>query len=124
MAAAGLGAYQCLLPTDEDETIVRLLASPRGNRPIAFSRWNGTDLILNGVSPIDGSLRARRPAEADGAVLKFNRTLLPARIAFARVTDAPLRFSSLAARMCNRLSEFDNRQCVICFEIFRSVIQE
>ena len=97
----GLGAYQYLLPTDEDETVARLLRIPAGKLVPEHSH-DGLELtlVLHGafsdatgryargdLQEVDGSLEHQPHAEAGGDCICL------------AVTDAPLRFNSWAARM-------------------------
>ena len=97
----GLGAYQCLLSTDEDETIVRLLRIPAGKLVPSHSH-DGMELtlVLNGAfSDSTGHYVRGDLQEADGLLEHQPQAAAGEDCICLAVTDAPLRFSSLAARM-------------------------
>ena len=97
----GLGAYQCLLPTDEDETIVRLLRIPAGNLVPSHSH-DGVELtlVLDGAfSDSTGRYVRGDLQEADGSLEHQPHAAVGADCICLVVTDAPLRFSSRAARI-------------------------
>ena len=97
----GLGAYQCLLSTDEDETIVRLLRIPAGKLVPSHSH-DGMELtlVLNGAfTDSTGHYVRGDLQEADGSLEHQPHAATGEDCICLAVTDAPLRFSSLAARM-------------------------
>ena len=97
----GLGAYQCLLPTDEDETIVRLLRIPAGNLVPSHSH-DGVELtlVLDGAfSDSTGRYVRGDLQEADGSLEHQPHAAVGTDCICLVVTDAPLRFSSRAARI-------------------------
>ena len=97
----GLGAYQCLLPTDEDETIVRLLRIPAGELVPSHSH-DGMELtlVLNGAfSDSTGHYVRGDLQEADGSLEHRPHAATGEDCICLAVTDAPLRFNSLAARI-------------------------
>jgi len=97
----GLGAYQCLLPTGEDESIVRLLRIPAGHLVPSHSH-DGMELtlVLNGAfSDSTGCYVRGDLQEADGSLEHQPHAAAGADCICLVVTDAPLRFSSRAARI-------------------------
>ncbi len=97
----GLSAYQYVLPTDEDETTVRLLRIPAGELVPSHSH-DGMELtlVLNGAfSDSTGHYVRGDLQEADGLLEHQPHAAAGEDCICLAVTDAPLRFSSLAARM-------------------------
>ena len=97
----GLSAYQYLLPTDEDETTVRLLRIPAGELVPSHSH-DGMELtlVLNGAfSDSTGHYVRGDLQEADGSLEHRPHAATGGDCICLAVTDAPLRFNSLAARI-------------------------
>ena len=97
----GLGAYQCLLPTVEDETVVRLLRIPAGKLVPSHSHGGlELTLVLHGeFSDSTGSYVRGDLQEADGSLEHQPHAADGEDCICLAVTDSPLRFSSRAARM-------------------------
>jgi len=101
----GLGAYQCLISTGEDETSVRLLRIPAG-KPVPSHTHGGLELTL----VLHGAFTDTTGQYARGDLQEASETLEHQPYAAAgedciclAVTDAPLRFSSIAARVVQPL---------------------
>ncbi len=97
----GLGAYQCLLSTSEDETVVRLLRIPAG-KPVPTHSHSGLELtlVLDGAfSDTTGHYARGDLQEADDSLEHQPHAAAGEDCICLAVTDAPLRFSSWAARL-------------------------
>ena len=101
----GLGAYQLLIPTNDDESTARLLRIPAG-RPLPTHSHNGPEvtLVLAGAfSDETGTYGRGDLQEADEDVDHQPHAAVGEDCICLAVTDAPLRFKSLAARMMQPL---------------------
>ena len=97
----GLGAYQCLIPTSNDQTTVRLLRIPAG-KPVPTHSHGGLELtlVLSGAfSDMTGHYGRGDLQEADETLEHQPYASEVEDCVCLAVTDLPLRFSSLAARM-------------------------
>jgi putative transcriptional regulator len=97
----GLGAYQLLIPTGDDGTTARLLRIPAG-RPVPTHSHGGLELtlVLSGAfSDSTGTYGRGDLQEADENVEHQPHAVEGEDCICLAVTDAPLRFKSLAARM-------------------------
>lgn len=97
----GLGASQCLLTTSEDGVTARLLRIPAG-RPVPEHTHGGLELtlVLSGAfSDSVGRYGAGDFQEADENLEHQPHAESGADCICLAVTDAPLRFKSLAARI-------------------------
>ena len=101
----GFGAYQCLVPTEDDGTTARLLRIPAG-RPVPSHSHGGLELtlVLSGAfSDSTGTYRRGDLQEADESIDHQPYATLGEDCICLAVTDAPLRFKSLGARMVQPL---------------------
>ncbi len=101
----GLGAYQCLIPTNDEETTARLLRIPAG-RPVPTHSHGGPELtlVLSGAfSDTTGTYGRGDLQEADEYLDHQPHAAAGEDCICLAVTDAPLRFKSLAARMVQPL---------------------
>jgi putative transcriptional regulator len=97
----GLGAYQYLIPTGDDETIVRLLRIPAG-KPVPTHSHGGLELtlVLSGAfSDVTGFYRRGDIQEVDETLEHQPHAAVGEDCICLAVTDSPLRFSSFAARL-------------------------
>ncbi len=101
----GLGAFQAVIPTAEPGTTVRLLRIPAG-RPVPQHSHRGMELTLvlaGAFSDATGEYGRGDLQEAD-ETLEHQPHAAPGEDCIClAVTDAPLRFKSLAARMVQPL---------------------
>lgn len=101
----GLGASQAFIPTAEPGTMVRLLRIPAG-RPVPEHSHRGLELTLvlaGAFSDATGDYHRGDLQEADESLLHQPHAAAGKDCICLAVTDAPLRFSSLAARMIQPL---------------------
>jgi len=97
----GLGAYQCLIPTGDDETMVRLLRIPAG-KPVPTHSHGGLELtlVLHGAfSDTTGHYGRGDLQEADETLQHQPHAADGDDCICLAVTEAPLRFNSIAARL-------------------------
>lgn len=97
----GLGAYQYIMPTGDDETIVRLLRIPAG-KPVPTHSHGGLELTLvvcGAFSDATGHYGRGDFQEADETLEHQPHAAAGEDCICLAVTDAPLRFSSFAARL-------------------------
>jgi putative transcriptional regulator len=97
----GVGAAQIIVPTADAECTVRLLRIPAG-KPVPEHSHNGLEftLVLSGsFSDDSGRYGPGDLQEADGDVLHQPIAGDGEDCICLAITDAPLKFSSLAARM-------------------------
>ena len=96
----GMGAYQCLIPTGDNAT-ARLLRIPAG-RPVPQHTHRGLELtlVLQGAfSDATGKYNAGDFQEADEQLSHRPHAAEAEDCICLAVTEAPLRFKSLAARL-------------------------
>ena len=101
----GFGAYQCLVPTNDEETTARLLRIPAG-RPVPTHSHGGPELtlVLSGAfSDTTGTYGRGDLQEADEYLNHQPHAAAGEDCICLAVTNAPLRFKSLAARMVQPL---------------------
>ena len=101
----GLGAYQCLISTSDEETTARLLRIPAG-RPVPTHSHGGPELtlVLSGAfSDTTGTYGRGDLQEADEYLDHQPHAAAGEDCICLAVTNAPLRFKSLAARMVQPL---------------------
>ncbi len=101
----GFGAYQCLIPTDDEETTARLLRIPAG-RPVPTHSHGGPELTLvfsGAFSDMTGTYERGDLQEADEYLDHQPHAAAGEDCICLAVTNAPLRFKSLAARMVQPL---------------------
>ncbi len=101
----GLGAYQMLIPTTEPATTARLLRIPAG-RPVPEHSHRGTELtlVLSGAFSDATGRYARGDLQEADENLEHQPHAAPGEDCLClAVTDAPLRFSSFAARLVQPL---------------------
>ncbi len=101
----GFGAYQCLVPTDDEGTTARLLRIPAG-RPVPTHSHGGLELtlVLSGAfSDSTGTYGRGDLQEADESIDHQPHAASGEDCICLAVTDAPLRFKSLGARMVQPL---------------------
>ncbi|MBG05239.1 MAG: transcriptional regulator [Rhodospirillaceae bacterium] len=97
----GLGAYQSVIPTGDKETVSRLLRIPAG-KPVPTHSHGGLELTLvlcGAFSDETGHYGRGDFQEADETLEHQPHAIAGEDCICLAVTDAPLRFSSLAARM-------------------------
>lgn len=97
----GKGAYQCLIPTNDGRTTARLLRIPAG-RPVPEHSHGGLELtlVLRGAFTDDTGIYGRGDfQEADEKLQHQPHAADGEDCICLAVTDAPLRFTSLAARL-------------------------
>lgn len=97
----GMGARQIIIPTGEKETTVRLLRIPAG-RPVPEHTHGGLELtlVLSGAFSDKTGLYGRGDLQEADSELKHQPHAAAGEDCIClAVTDAPLRFSSLAARL-------------------------
>ncbi len=97
----GLGASQCLLPTGENGVTARLLRIPAG-RPVPEHTHGGLELTLVLSGAFSDSVGRYGPGdfqEADENLEHQPHAEAGADCICLAITDAPLRFKSLAARI-------------------------
>jgi putative transcriptional regulator len=101
----GLGAYQLLIPTGDEMTTARLLRIPAG-RPVPEHTHRGLELtlvLLGAFSDTTGRYGRGDFQEADES-LEHQPHAAPGEDCIClAVTDAPLRFKSLAVRIVQPL---------------------
>jgi putative transcriptional regulator len=97
----GLGAYQCLITTNDEDISVRLLRIPAG-KPVPTHTHGGLELTL----VLQGAFSDATGCYGRGDLQEADETLEHQPHADAgedciclAVTDAPLRFNSLTARL-------------------------
>lgn len=96
----GLGAYQCLIPTEDEQISVRLLRIPAG-KPVPAHSHGGLELTLvlcGAFSDATGVYGRGDIQEADETLEHQPHATAGEDCICLAVTDAPLRFSSFAAR--------------------------
>jgi len=101
----GLGAYQSVIPTQETDASVRLLRIPAG-RPVPEHTHGGLELTLvlaGAFSDSTGRYGRGDLQEADETLEHQPHAADGEDCICLAVTDAPLRFKSLAARMVQPL---------------------
>ena len=101
----GLGASQALIPTSDATTTARLLRIPAG-RPVPVHTHGGLELtlVLDGLfSDATGSYGRGDLQEADEMLQHQPHASAEKDCICLAVTDAPLRFKSLAARLVQPL---------------------
>ena len=101
----GLGAYQLPIPTGDEQTTARLLRIPAG-RPVPTHSHGGLELtlVLSGAfSDATGTYSRGDLQEADENIDHQPHAALGEDCICLAVTDAPLRFKSLAARVAQPL---------------------
>ncbi|MEQ8665787.1 MAG: ChrR family anti-sigma-E factor [Rhodospirillales bacterium] len=101
----GLGAYHCVVPTKDDGTTARLLWIPAG-RPVPEHTHRGLEMtiVLRGAFSDQSGAYARGDfEEADEQTCHQPHALPGEDCICLAVTDAPLRFTSFAARMVQPL---------------------
>ena len=97
----GLGVYQCVIPTGDKHSVSRLLRIPTG-KPVPSHSHSGLELtlVLSGAfSDETGHFGRGEFQEADETLERQPHARAGEDCSWLAVTDAPLRFSSLAARM-------------------------
>jgi putative transcriptional regulator len=97
----GLGAYQVIIPTGKSGATARLLRIPAG-RPVPTHTHDGLELTLvlvGAFSDVTGHYRRGDLQEADGSLTHQPHAAPGRDCVCLAVTDAPLRFSSVAARL-------------------------
>ena len=97
----GLGAYQCHIPTDDEGISVRLLRIPAG-KPVPAHTHGGLELTLvlcGAFSDATGCYGRGDLQEADETLEHQPHATVGEDCICLAVTDAPLRFSNLAARL-------------------------
>ena len=97
----GRGAYQVLVPTQENDSVVRLLRIPAG-RPVPAHTHGGLELtvVLQGAfSDATGEFGRGDIQEADETLQHQPHAAPGADCICLAVTDAPLQFNSLIVRM-------------------------
>lgn len=101
----GRGAYQCIIPTGDKGATARLLRIPAG-RPVPEHSHGGLELtlVLRGAFSDETGVYGRGDfQEADQEVLHQPRAAPGEDCVCLAITDAPLRFRSLAARLVQPL---------------------
>ena len=101
----GLGAYQLPIPTGDEQTTARLLRIPAG-RPVPTHSHGGLELTLvisGAFSDVTGTYSRGDLQEADENIDHQPHAALGEDCICLAVTDAPLRFKSLTARMVQPL---------------------
>jgi putative transcriptional regulator len=101
----GLGAYQLMIPTDSDSVTARLLRIPAG-RPVPEHTHKGLELtlVLSGAFSDSSGRYARGDLqEADDDVQHQPHADVGEDCICLAITEAPLRFKSLAARIVQPL---------------------
>ena len=101
----GLGAHQLPIPTGDEQTTARLLRIPAG-RPVPTHSHGGLELtlVLSGAfSDVTGTYSRGDLQEADENIDHQPHAALGEDCICLAVTDAPLRFKSLAARVAQPL---------------------
>jgi len=97
----GLGVYQCVIPTGDKQSVSRLLRIPTG-KPVPTHSHGGLELTLvlcGAFSDETGRYGRGDFQEADETLKHQPHALSGEDCVCLAVTDAPLRFSSLAARI-------------------------
>ena len=97
----GLGVYQCVIPTGDKQSVSRLLRIPTG-KPVPTHSHGGLELTLvlcGAFSDETGRYGRGDFQEADETLEHQPHAIAGEDCICLAVTDAPLRFSSLAARM-------------------------
>ena len=97
----GMGARQIVIPTGDNDATVRLLRIPAG-RPVPQHSHGGLELALilcGAFSDQTGFYGRGDLQEADASLLHQPHAAPGEDCICLAVTDAPLRFSSLAARL-------------------------
>ena len=97
----GLGVYQSVIPTGDKQSVSRLLRIPTG-KPVPTHSHGGLELTLvlcGAFSDETGHYGRGDFQEADETLKHQPHALAGEDCICLAVTDAPLRFSSLAARM-------------------------
>ena len=97
----GMGVYQCVIPTGDKQSVSRLLRIPTG-KPVPSHSHSGLELtlVLSGAfSDETGHYGRGDFQEADETLEHQPHAIAGEDCICLAVTDAPLRFSSLAARM-------------------------
>ena len=97
----GLGVYQCVIPTGDKQSVSRLLRIPTG-KPVPTHSHGGLELTLvlcGAFSDETGHYGRGDFQEADETLEHQPHAIAGEDCICLAVTDAPLRFSSLAARM-------------------------
>ncbi len=101
----GRGAYQCLIPLQEAGVTARLLRIPAG-KPVPEHSHGGLELTLvlcGAFSDDSGTCGRGDLQEADETTLHQPHAAAEKDCICLAITDAPLRFKSLAARMVQPL---------------------
>ena len=101
----GFGAYQCLIPTNDEETTARLLRIPAG-RPVPTHSHGGPELTLvfsGAFSDTTGTYERGDLQEAGEFLDHQPHAAAGEDCICLAVTNAPLRFKSLTARMVQPL---------------------
>ena len=101
----GFGAYQLPVPTGDEKTTARLLRIPAG-RPVPSHSHGGLEMTLvfsGAFSDTTGTYGRGDLQEADENVDHQPHAVEGEDCICLAVTDAPLRFNSLAARMVQPL---------------------
>lgn len=97
----GKGAYQCIIPTGDKDATARLLCIPAG-RPVPEHSHGGLELtlVLRGAFSDETGVYGRGDLqEADQDLLHQPHAAPGNDCVCLAITDAPLRFRSLAARL-------------------------
>ena len=97
----GLGAYQYLIPTGDDDTVARLLRIPAG-KPVPTHSHGGLELTLvlcGAFSDAPGHYKRGDLQTADETLEHQPHASSEEDCICLAVTDSPLRFSSFAARL-------------------------
>ena len=97
----GMGASQLLIPTDDEGVTARLLRIPAG-RPVPEHSHRGVELtlVLSGAyTDTTGLYGCGDFQEADAALEHQPHAIAEEDCICLAITDAPLRFKSLAARI-------------------------
>ena len=97
----GMGVYQCVIPTGDKQSVSRLLRIPTG-KPVPSHSHGGLELTLvlcGAFSDETGYYGRGDFQEADETLEHQPHAIAGEDCICLAVTDAPLRFSSLAARM-------------------------
>ena len=97
----GLGVYQCVIPTGDKQSVSRLLRIPTG-KPVPTHSHGGLELTLvlcGAFSDKTGHYGRGDFQEADETLEHQPHAIAGEDCICLAVTDAPLRFSSFAARM-------------------------
>lgn len=101
----GLGAYQVLIPTGDENVTARLLRIPAG-RPVPEHSHGGMELTLvlaGAFSDVTGKYSRGDLQEADESLEHQPHATPDEDCVCLAITDAPLRFSSVIARMVQPL---------------------